>query len=90
MFRPLLLLPAVCLFAGCASLPDQDRWGEDATYRPGWERVRRSAIEAVRDPQMWIPAVGAGALQIGNMDEEISDWAVRHTPVFGSPGSADD
>jgi hypothetical protein len=90
MFRPLLLLPAVCLFAGCASLPDQNRWGEDATYRPGWERVRHSAIEAVRDPQVWIPAVGAGALQIGNMDEEISDWAVEHTPVFGSPGSADD
>jgi membrane-associated phospholipid phosphatase len=88
--RLLLASPAVFLFGGCASLPDEDRWGEDATYRPGWERVRLSAIDAVRDPRVWIPALGAGALQIGNMDEEISDWAVEHTPVFGSPQSADD
>lgn len=88
--RPLLALLAVFLLGGCASLPDEDRWGEDATYRPGWERGRLSAIDAVRDPRVWIPAVGAGVLQVGNMDEEISDWAVEHTPVFGSPRSADD
>ena len=29
----------------------------------------------VRDPRVRIPAAGAGVLQIGNMDEEISDWA---------------
>lgn len=87
----LLLAPlAVFLVGGCASLPDGDRWGEDATYRPGWERVRLSAIDAVRDPRVWIPAVGAGVLQIDDMDEEISDWAVEHTPVFGSPRKADD
>ena len=88
--RPLLTLLAVFLFGGCASLPDEHRWGEDATFRPGWERVRLSAIEAVRDPRVWIPAVGAGVLQIDNMDEKISDWAVEHTPVFGSPRNADD
>ncbi len=86
----LLPLLAVCLAAGCASLPDEHRWGEDATYRPGWERVRLSAIDAVRDPRVWIPVVGAGVLQIGDMDEEIAEWAVEHTPVFGSPRSADD
>lgn len=86
----MLVLLAVFFFGGCASLPDEDRWGEDATYRPGWERVRLSAIDAVRDPRVWIPAVGAGALQIGNMDEKISDWAIEQTPVFGSPQNADD
>lgn len=86
----MLALLAVFFFGGCASLPDEDRWGEDATYRPGWERVRLSAIDAVRDPRVWIPAVGAGALQIGNMDEKISDWAIEHTPVFGSPQNAGD
>lgn len=90
MSRLLLAPLAAFLFGGCASLPDADRWGEGATYRPGWERVRLSAIDAVRDPRVWIPAVGAGALQIGNMDEEISEWAVEHTPVFGSPRNADD
>jgi membrane-associated phospholipid phosphatase len=87
----LLLAPlVVLLFGGCASLPGENGWGEGATYRPGWERIRYSAIDAVRDPRVWIPAVGAGVLQIGDMDEEISEWAVEHTPVFGSVQSADD
>jgi hypothetical protein len=90
MSRPLFTLLAVFFFGGCASLPDEHRWGEDATFRPGWERVRLSAIDAVRDPRVWVPAVGAGILQIDNMDEKISDWAVDHTPVFGSPRNADD
>ncbi len=88
--RLTLVLLALCLLGGCASLPDGHRWGEDATLRPGWERVRLSAVEAARDPRVWIPALGAGALQIGDLDEEISDWAVEHTPVFGSPRNADD
>src|SRR5690606_4325532 len=90
MSGPLLTLLAAFVFGGCASLPDEHRWGEDATFRPGWERVRHSALDAVRDPRVWVPAVGAGILQIDDMDEEISDWAVDHTPVFGSPGNADD
>jgi len=86
----LLALLAVLLSAGCASLPDGNPWGENATYRPGWERVRLSALDAARDPRVWIPAVGAAVLQIDDMDERISDWAVEHTPVFGSPQNADD
>ena len=89
MFRLLALL-LISFSGGCASLPEGARWGEDATYRPGWERIRLSAIDAARDPRVWIPAVGAGVLQLGDWDEEVSDWAVEHTPVFGSPRSADD
>jgi hypothetical protein len=89
-FRLPLALLAAFVVSGCASLPGEHRWGEDATYQPGWERIRHSAIEGVRDPRVWIPAVGAGVLQIDNMDEEISEWAVEHTPVFGSPRNADD
>ncbi len=88
--RSTFVLLAVFLVSGCSSLPDGHRWGEDATYRPGWDRIRYSAIEAVRDPRVWIPAVGAGVLQIDDMDEQISEWAVDHTPVFGSPRNADD
>jgi len=84
---PVLL--AVLGLGGCASLPNGQRWGEDATYRPGWDRVRESAIEAARDPWVWAPLLGAGVVQIGNADREISDWAREHTPVFGSQRSAE-
>lgn len=82
-------LLAVVLLGGCASLPNGRGWGEDATYRPGWERVRRSALGAVRDPWVWGPVVGAAVLQVGNADQEISDWARENTPVFGSERGAD-
>lgn len=77
------------MLGGCATLPNGHRWGEDATYRPGWDRVRHSALEAVRDPWVWVPAIGAGVLQMGDADREISDWAREHTPVFGSQRSAE-
>jgi len=88
-WRSTLALLTVLLLDGCASLPNGQLWGEDATYRPGWERVRRSALEAVRDPWVWVPAIGAGVLQIGRADRETSDWAREHTPVFGSGRAAD-
>jgi hypothetical protein len=87
--RTALALLAVLALGGCASLPNSRHWGEDATFRPGWERVGRSALDAVRDPWVWGPLVGAGVLQIGNADQEISDWARENTPVFGSERSAD-
>lgn len=87
-YRAALGLFALLLLSACASLPSGERWGEHATYRPGWERVRHSAVEAVRDPWVWIPLTGAVALQIGDVDSQISDWAREHTPVFGSEDNA--
>jgi hypothetical protein len=48
----LLIAPVglVTVIAGCATLPNGRRWGEDATIVPGWERVRASAIKAASDP----------------------------------------
>ncbi len=83
----LSLLLVLCL-TGCASLPGARRWGEDATISPGWERVRAAAVNAARDPWVWAPLAGAAGLQIGSWDRKISDWAIRETPVFGSPRNA--
>ena len=81
------LLLVLCL-TGCAALPGARRWGEDATISPGWERVRAAAVNAARDPWVWAPLAGAAGLQIGSWDRKISDWAIRETPVFGSPQNA--
>lgn len=79
----------MCL-AGCAALPGARRWGEDVTISPGWERVRAAAVEAARDPWVWAPLIGAAGLQINSWDREISAWAIRETPIFGSPRNAAD
>ncbi|MFQ5542720.1 MAG: phosphatase PAP2 family protein [Nitrospiria bacterium] len=65
-------------------------WGQDMTLRPGWDRLKSAAMRTVRDPQTWGPLAVAGLLQINDSDRKISDWAVDHTPVFGSSKNARD
>ena len=76
------------VLAGCGTLPSGRGWGEDATWRPGWERVRASAVNAARDPWVWAPLAGAAVFQIDDLDERTADWAREHTPIFGSPENA--
>jgi len=75
--------------AGCGTMSNGQRWGENASF-PGWEKLKRTSLKAARDPQTWVPLAGAAVLSFGDLDEDLSDWAVRETPLFGSENSADD
>jgi membrane-associated phospholipid phosphatase len=77
------------VLAGCGTLPSGRGWGEDATWRPGWERVRTAAVDAARDPWVWAPLAGAAVLQIDDLDQRTADWAREHTPIFGSQRNAE-
>ena len=88
--RALVILAALFALSGCGTLPTGEKWGENATFAPGWERVRESAANAARDPWVWGPLIGAAAFQIDDWDRRTSDWAREHTPVFGSQGSAEE
>jgi membrane-associated phospholipid phosphatase len=79
-----------CCLAGCTTLPDGSRWGENAGLDVGWSRVGEAALHAAKDPWVWAPLAGAAILQIDDWDEGVSDWAVDNTPVFGSVQSAQD
>lgn len=90
MMTPRKLFPvllALCL-TGCGTMSNGRRWGEDATWWPGWQKMGESAWRAVRDPQTWGPLAAAALLQIDHADENVSEWAVNHTPVFGSSEEA--
>jgi len=86
---PLFLVP-LCWCAGCGPLPDGRRWGQDVTLAPGWDRIRRAAVNAVCETGTWVPVAGALAFTIGDFDENASDWAMEHTPLFGSRDAAAD
>lgn len=90
--KPVQFLVAILALSlgACASRGEGPHWGRDATYAPGWHRLGQAALKAAKDPYTWAPAVGAAALQIGDADQEIAEWANRHTPVFGSRGTAAD
>ncbi len=75
----------VLLASGCATWSDRPSAGPDASRL---ERMRVAAVNAARNPATWIPAAGAIAFRMGNLDERVSDWAYEHTPIFGSPEDA--
>lgn len=74
--------------AGCGTLPNGRTWGQDVTLTPGWRRLAESAQHAFLTPDVIVPAIVAGLLQIDHVDAQLSDWAVEHTPIFGSPHNA--
>ncbi len=76
------------LLCSCGTLPNGRGWGQDATIKPGWKKVGESAIRAAKSPYTWAPLAGALLLQVDDWDENISDWAVDKTPLFGSQRSA--
>jgi hypothetical protein len=83
-----LALFALC-GSGCATLPADKTFGAGATVRPGWARLREAAGDAVRDPRVWVPVIGAAVFQVGDLDRHTSDSARDQTPVFGSQRNAD-
>jgi hypothetical protein len=89
LVRVFLLAFAIGTLAGCGTLPNGRGWGQDATFSPGWKRVGEAAVGAALDPHTWVPAAGASVFLIGDWDEELSDWASEHTPLFGSQEGAD-
>lgn len=82
------VLSVVLICSGCSTLASGHGWGAKATARPGWERVRQAAVEAAKDPWVWVPVAGALVFEIDSFDRRTSDWAREHTPVFGSTKNA--
>jgi len=79
---------SLCL-TGCTALPGSRPWGEDVTISPGWQKIGDAAIDAARDPWVWIPLAGAAGLQVDHWDRDVSDWARRETPLYGSGQNAE-
>jgi len=66
LFALAILVSIGYLLSGCSTLPNGRGWGEDATFKPGWQVVRESAVNAARSPYTWVPLAGAALLQIGS------------------------
>jgi hypothetical protein len=79
-----------CALGACTTGTGGSFWGADATMAPGWQRLGRAAATAAADPFTWAPAVAAAALQIGDADNDLADWANEETPIFGSRETASD
>ncbi len=67
---------------------DGGRWSDEATLLPAPQRIAAAARHAITDPWTWLPLAGAGVVGLGGWDRDISDWARRETPIFGSEKAA--
>lgn len=86
----LILLMTLIFCSGCGMLPGGRGWGEDAFYPIDLDRVSKAAHDAFFDVNTLAPLAGALVFAVDDFDERVSDWAVKHTPVFGSPADARD
>lgn len=68
--------------AGCATARSELR----VPTREAW---MESLSSAVRDPDTWVPAAASIAVAVAGADEDISDWARDHTPLFGDEHRAE-
>ena len=76
--------------AACGTLRDGSRWSDHATLLPGTDRLLHAARDAALDPWTWAPLAGAGVIAAGGWDRDLSEWARRETPLFGSGKDAND
>lgn len=72
------------LLTGCASSGEPQRW-----QAPTWQELRQAAVDTAREPAVWVPLLAAGALQIGDADHEVAEWAADERPLFGFRSRAD-
>lgn len=83
---PLSLI--LLLLTSCSTFRNGHIWGEDVNFLPGWEKIQNAAYNAATAPETWVPLSGALLVRITGTDHDISQWAIKRTPVFGSQNNA--
>ena len=78
----------VLTVAGCGTLSNGQGWGQDAIYPVDLKKIPRAALNALLDPMTLVPAAGALAFGLSKWDKQVSHWATKHTPMFGSVQNA--
>jgi membrane-associated phospholipid phosphatase len=74
---------------GCGTLSNGRGWGQDAIYPVDFKKIPRAALNALADPQTFVPAAGALVFGLSKWDKKVSHWATTHTPIFGSTSNAE-
>lgn len=52
------------------------------------EKFSRATQSAIQQPSTWAPLLAATMIAVADKDVELSDWAQKETPVFGSTQGA--
>lgn len=81
-------LLSLIMAAGCAGRHPDTAWG--ARWPDGGD-FKRAAVSAATSPATWVPLAGAAVLEVGDLDDDLSEWGADHAPLFGNDaGSTSD
>ncbi len=80
----------IVFMAGCTTAHRQYSWGKDPVWPPDKEKIKKAALDALIDPQTFIPAAGALLFASTNWDDTVTDHLSQSNPVFGSQTNAND
>ncbi len=83
--KVVLVLPVLVLTASGQLFAEASPKGDSKErYRPGLAKWRRAAASAIKDRAVWVPVASALVIGAAGWDDDISDWAIETTPIFGS------
>ena len=83
-----MVVVSLSVTTGCGTLANGRRWGQDAFSRVNPKTVTHAARDTFFDLQTLLPAAGAIMFAASDLDQEVSNWATDHTPLFGSQETA--
>ena len=90
MLKTSRLLVSLCLLLiwSCATTQADRKGCMSKKWWPSKTQWCDATKNAISHPGTWVPMFGATVVAVGSWDRQISDWAVRTTPVFGSQKAA--
>ena len=84
----LAMMSMLLATTGCGTLSNGRGWGQDALYPVDLKKIPRAALNALLDPQTFVPVAGALVFGLSKWDKKVSHWATENTPIFGSVQNA--
>ena len=74
----------------CGVMPNGRRWGQDAFSNVNRKTLSQAAYDAFFDVKTLLPTVAGIVFATTDLDDQVSDWARDHTPIFRSEDRAED
>ena len=84
----LFIISLSCFFGGCSNRILKHGSFEDPTLLPDKRRIGAALKESAFDPYVGVTAAALIVTAASGKDKQISSYATRHTPVFGSNENA--
>jgi len=77
---------SLCLlvFCSCATTQGERKISVLCSWWPTNDQWYNAVVKAASHPGTWVPMIGTAVIAAGGWDQDISEWAIKERPVYGS------